>query len=168
MKKPKEELSVHLQYTAKTACPAMSTFEAIRVFSVSVFAIVYSQPIRTFEKFKIKMSRIKKRQLQVTPGKKMSYTRFLVPETLFAGQVQFLATFRLFCCFAEQKADLPRLCCESHDFTTDLSHALVSWQLISHVFSKSNTPKKNLKCSVRFQVRLQLIYIIDSLTSHSA
>ena len=65
---------------------------------------------------------------------------------------RFLATFRLLCCFAEQKADLPRLCCESHDFTTDLPHALVSWQLISHVFWKSKTPKK--KFEVRFQVRL--------------
>ena len=78
------------------------------------------------------MSRIKKRHLQVTPGKKMSLTRFL-------------ANFRLFCCFAEQKADLPRLCGESHDFTTDLSHALVSWQVIFKVFPKRNTPKKKKK-----------------------
>ena len=89
------------------------------------------------------MSRIKKRQLQVTPDKKMSLTRFL-------------ANFRLCCCFAGQKADLPRLCCESNDFTTDLSHALVSWQLISHVFSKSNTQKKKKieAGRVRLQVRL--------------
>ena len=35
----------------------------------------------------------------------------------------------------------------------DLSHALTSWQMISHAFSKSQTLKKIWSCRVRFQVR---------------
>ena len=76
------------------------------------------------------MSRIKKRQLQR-----------LAKRCLSPGS---LLLFRLLCCFAEQKADLPRLAKTCQGRPTDLPHALVSWQLISHVFWKSKTPKKNL------------------------
>ena len=39
----------------------------------------------------------------------------------------------------------------------DLSHALTSWQLISHAFSKRQTPKKFWSCRARFQFRYQQI-----------
>ena len=131
MKKPKEEPSFHPWYTSKTACPACLLSKRSLCFRSA-----YSRS------FILSQSKPSKNSKSKCPGLKSVCSKYAWQKDVSHQVPCYFPTFLMFC---RAKADLPRLCCESHDFTTDLPHALVSWQLISHVFWKSKTPKKNLK-----------------------